>query len=56
MVFPDPGTVVADFVMQAFSRNYRGGCNPVDADIIMTGGISRPGLRESLLKQSLVSG
>jgi hypothetical protein len=39
MVFPDPGTVVADFVLQAFSRNYLGGCNPgVDAHIIITAG------------------
>jgi hypothetical protein len=54
MVFPDPGTVVADFVLQAFSRNYLGGCNPgVDAHIIMTAGISRPRLAEELIEAKL---
>jgi hypothetical protein len=55
---PKPWNSCCRFVLQAFSRNYLGGCNPgVDAHIIITGGISRLRLAEEfLLKQSLVSG
>jgi len=56
-VFLEPGTVVAVFVLQAFSPSYLGCCDPGnDAHVQMYGGVSQPGLAQDSLKQSLVSG